>query len=117
MFSDGSTFTLMKGVPKVVPTPNGSSRYDRKFTAKTMKHASSVIMWGAFRGNLGRADLYFLPKNVTKKESFYVNVLKEHLVTFCRIHQCNHFMHDCVPAHKLKVEAKFLNNHNIHVLE
>ena len=43
--------------------------------------------------------------------------LKEHLLTFWKIHQCDHFTHDGAPAHKSKIVTKFLNSHNIHVLE
>ena len=76
MFSDESTFTLVRGVPKMVRRPSSASRHDPKFTVKTMKHPVSVMVWGAFSGNLGRVGLYFLPKNVTIKGSIYINILK-----------------------------------------
>ena len=69
------------------------SRYDQTFTVKTMKHPGSVMVWGAFSGNLGRAGWYFLTKNVTMKGSICINILKEHLIVFRKIHQCDHFMH------------------------
>ncbi|XP_076811815.1 uncharacterized protein LOC143458825 [Clavelina lepadiformis] len=98
MFSDESTFRLVRGVPKMVRRPSTASRYDPKYTVKTMKHPGSVMVWGAFSGNMDRAGLYFLPRNVTKKGSNYITVLKDHLLTFWRIHQCDHFMHDGAPA-------------------
>jgi len=61
--------------------------------------------------------LYFLPKNVTMRGSNYINVLKEHLLAFWRIHQCDHVMHDGAPGHKSKIVTKFLNDNNINVLE
>ena len=75
------------------------------------------MVWGAFSGNMGRAGLYFLPKNITMKGSNYIEVLKEHLLTFWGIHQCHHFMHDGAPAHKSKIVKKFLEDHSITVLE
>ena len=117
MFSDESTFTLVWGVPKMVRRPSSASQYDPKFMVKTMKHPVGVMVLGAFSRNLGRDGLYFLPKKVTTKESIYINILKEHLFTFWRIHQCHHFMHDGAPAHKSKIVTKFLNSHNIQVLE
>jgi len=107
----------VRGVPNMVRRPSTASRYDPKFTVKTVKHPGSVMMWGAFSGNLGRAGLYFLPKNLTMRGSNYINVLKDHLLAFWRIHQCDHFMHDGAPAHKSKIVTKFVNDNNINVLE
>ena len=53
MFSDKSTFTLVRGVPKLVHRPINASRYDPKFTVKTTKHPGSVVVLGAFSRNLG----------------------------------------------------------------
>ena len=97
----------------MVCRPSSASHYDSKFTVKTTKHLGSVMVWGAFRGNLGQAGLYFLPKNLTMKGSIYINILTEHLCTFWKIHQCDHFIHDCAPSHDSKVVTKFLNSHII----
>ena len=109
IFCDESTFTLVRRVLKMVRHPSSASQYDPKFTVKTTKHSGSVMVWGASSGNLGRAGLYFVPKNVTTKRSIYINILKEHLCTFCRIHQCDHFIHDGSPNHNSKIVTKFLN--------
>ncbi|XP_072401695.1 uncharacterized protein [Diabrotica undecimpunctata] len=116
MFSDESTFRLIKGSSKFVRRPNTASRYDSKFTVKTVKYPKSVMAWGAFSGNKGRARLYFLTKNVTMRASNYVTVLEQHLLILWEIHECD-FMHDDVPAHKAKTVSKFLNYHNINELE
>ena len=117
MFSDESTFTLVRGVPKMVRLPSNASRYDPKFTVETMKHPGCVMVWGAFSRNRGRAGVYFLPKNITMKGSIHINILKEHLRTFWRIHQCDHFIPDGAPAHKLKRVTKFPNSNGIDVLD
>ena len=52
MFSDESTFTLVRGVPKMVCRPSSASRYDSKLTMKIMKDPDSVIVWGVFSKNL-----------------------------------------------------------------
>ena len=80
MLSDESTFTLMRRVPKMVRHPSNASQYDSKFTVKTMKHPISVMVWGAFSGNLGRAGLYFLPKKVTIKGSIYFKRASSHIL-------------------------------------
>ena len=115
MFSDESTFTLVRGVSKMVRRLSTASRYDPKFTVKSVKHPRSVMVWGAFSGNLGRAGLYFLPKNTPMRGS--IDVLKDHLLTFWKIHQCDYFMQDGAPAHRSKIVTKFLEDNNIRVLE
>ena len=65
MFSDESTFRLVRQDSKVVRRPKGVSLFDPRYTVKTFKQPDSVMVWGAFSGNCGKAGLYFLPKNVT----------------------------------------------------
>ena len=86
MFSDESTFRLVRGVPKMLHLPSIAFRFDPKFTVKTVKHPASVVVWGAFSGNMGRAGLHFLPKNVTIKGSNYIHILKDHMLAFWRIY-------------------------------
>lgn len=117
MFSDESTFRLIRGTSKLVRRPSNVSRYDPKYTVKTVKHPDSVMVWGAFTGNNGRAGLYFLPKNVTMKSANYIEVLRNHMLIFWRIHDCNFFMHDGAPAHKSKAVKDFLETNKIDVLE
>jgi len=45
MFSDESTFKLVRGVPNMVRRPSTASRYDPKFKVKTVKHPGSVMVW------------------------------------------------------------------------
>ena len=54
MFSDESTFRLVRGVPKMVRRPSTASWFDPKFTDKTVKHPVSVMVWDAFNRNMGR---------------------------------------------------------------
>ena len=117
MFSVESLFSLVRGVPKMMRPPSTTSRYGPKFTFKAVKHPDGVMVRGAFSGNPGRANLYFLPKNVTMKGSNYVNVLKDHLLRFWRIHRCNYFIHDGAPAYKAKIVKNYLGDNNINVLE
>ena len=74
MFGNESTSTLVRGVPKMVHRQSSASWYDPKFTFQPMTHPDSV--------NLDCAGLYFLPKNVPIKGSTFINILKEHLLTF-----------------------------------
>ena len=120
MFSDESTFRLVRGGYKLVRRPQGVSRYDSKYTIKTVKHPDSMMVWtvwGALSGNKGRGGLYFLPKNVTMRGNNYLGVLDQHMLPFWEIHQCNHFMQDGTPAHKSKVVKTWLKDNHMPVLE
>ena len=75
------------------------------------------MMWGDFSRNMGRAGLYFLPKNMTMKGSNYIHVLKHHMLAFLRVHQCDHFMYDGAPAYNSKSVSKFLTEYNIKVFK
>ena len=44
MFSNESTFRLIRGQSRLVRRPRGVSRYDARFTVKTVKHADSVMV-------------------------------------------------------------------------
>ncbi len=117
MFSDESTFRLVRAGSALVRRPPGASRYDSKYTVKTVKHPDSVMVWGAFSGIHGRGGLYFLPKNVTMRGANYLEVLQQHLLPFWHIHQCHHFMHDGAPAHRTKIVKKWLQDQHIPALE
>ena len=117
MFSDESTFRLVREGYKLVRRPQGVSRYASMYTIKTVKHPESVMVWGAFSGNKGRGGLYFLPKNVTMRGDNYLRVLDQHMLLFWDIHQCNHFMQDGAPAHRSKVVKKWLKDNHMPVLE
>ena len=115
--SNESTFAIVRGVPKMMRRPSSVPLYNPKFTVKTMKELGSVMVWGGFSRNPGRAGLYFHIKNASMKGSICINVLKEHLCTFWRIHQCDHFIPDSAPAYDSKIVTKFLSNRNIPVLD
>ena len=117
MWSDESTFRLVRGGSKVVRRPKDVSRYNERYTVKTVKHPESVMVWGCFSGEKGRGGLYFLPKNVTMKGSNYIDVLKNHLIPFFNIHGCDVFMHDGAPAHKSRAVTHFLQGQNIPTID
>ena len=91
MFSVESIFRLVRETSKTIRRPTGSDRYDPKFTVKTVNHPSQVMVWGAFSGKGGRGGLYLLHPNVTMRRSNYVNVLRDHMLTFFDMHRCSFF--------------------------
>lgn len=117
MFSDESTFKCIRSASNRVRRPEGSNRYDPKYTIKTVKHPDSVMMWGAYSGKMGRAGMYFLPKKCTMNGERYITVLEEHLLNFFELHDCQMFMQDGAPCHKSKKVMKWLADHTIPVLD
>ena len=118
MFSDESTSRLVIRGYNLVRRPAGVSRYDSpRYIIKTVKHPKSVIVWGAFGGDKGRGDFYFLPNNVTMRGDNYLRVLDHHMLPFSDIRRCNHFMQDGDLTHRSRVVKKWLKHNHVPVLE
>jgi hypothetical protein len=62
MYSDESTFRCVRNIRKKVRRPSGSNRFDTKYTAKTVKHPASVMVWGCFSAKLGRGASTSFPR-------------------------------------------------------
>ena len=59
MFCDESTSRLVLSGYKLIRRHSGVSRIDSRYIIKTVKHPKSVMVWGAFSGDMGRGGLYF----------------------------------------------------------
>lgn len=116
LFSDESSFLTFRSRPRMVRRPHGSDRMDPRYTIKTMKHPSSVMVWGCF-SNFGRGSLYFLPKNTTMNGQRYLDMIKDKIPLTMALHQTTTFMHDGAPCHRAKIVSKWLNDSKIGVLD
>jgi transposase len=99
-----------------VRRPSTASRFDTKYTQKTIKHPASVMVWACFSGARGRGSLYFLPKSKTMNSEVYLNVLEEKLLPVFEIHEATMFMHDNAPCHTAKKVSKFLKEKDVDVI-
>jgi transposase len=117
MFSDESTFRVVRATRSLVRRPSGSNRFNSKFTVKTVKHPASVMFWGCFSGTGGRGGIYPLPQNTTMNSERYQHVLENHLVEFMRFHRATHFLHDGAPCHASKRIKNFLADQPFEVLD
>lgn len=117
MWSDESTFQVLSSHRVKVRRPSNSSRYDSRFTVKTVKHSPSVMVWACFSAKLGRGGLFFLPKNTTMNADRYIGVLNDHLYDSFSIHDTSIFMHDGAPCHTSRKVKQDLQKKNIRVLE
>ena len=59
---------------------------------------------------MGRAGLYFLPKNKKMNSDHYVKVLEEHMLSMFHIHSCEVFMQDNANAISQKKLRIFSNS-------
>jgi transposase len=116
MYSDESTFRVIRATRILVRRPIGSNRYSSKFTVKTVKHPDSVMVWGCFSA-AGRGGLYFLPKNSTMNSETYEKVLEDHLIPFMQIHGTTRFLQDGAPCHASKRIKKFLADKAFEVID
>ena len=117
MFSDESNFQVFRVGSPMVRRLHDSNRFDPRFTVPTVKHPDSIMVWGAFSAEMGRAGLYFLPKNKKMNSDQYVKVLEEHMLSMFHIHSCEVFMKDNAPCHKSKKVTNFLQQQKIRVLD
>ena len=116
MYSDESTFRCLRATRTKVRRPVGSNRFESKFTVKTVKHPSSVMVWGCFSVAVGRGGIYFLPQNTTMNGDRYKVVLEEHLIRYMNSHGCTHFLHDGAPCHAAKKIKDFLAQYPFEII-
>ena len=63
IFLSESNFQVFRVRSSIVRRLHASKRYDPRFIVPTVKHPDSIMVWGAFSGEMVKAGLYFLPKN------------------------------------------------------
>ncbi|MPC39451.1 hypothetical protein E2C01_032988 [Portunus trituberculatus] len=86
MFSNESTFWLVRGHSKGVRKPSNVSTYDPRYNVKMVKQPDSVM-------------------KMKMKATNYIEVSEEHMLTFWSIHEAEYSMHDLAPAHKSKASS------------
>ena len=116
LFSDESTFRLVRGTSKTVRRRWGHDRYSETYTIKTIKHPGSVMIWGAFDGATGRAGIRFLPKDVTMNSVEYVATLQEHMLDFYQRRANTHFLQDGAPCHRARKTQDWFQANGVQVM-
>lgn len=118
VFSDESTFRCVRLSARTVRRPPKSNRYDPRYTIKTVKHPPSLMVWGAFSGDQGAGELYFLDPKQTMNGEIYLDVLKDHMHSFFDLHQPDGvFLHDGAPPHKCKDVKQWLRENCVPEIE
>lgn len=114
LFSDESTITQFYSFCRHVRRPPGK-RFNEKYMVASVKQAPKVMVWGAM-SVLGRAGLWFMPKDTTINGAVYLGILKEKLPPFMEIHQTSIFQHDGAPCHQTKAVSDWLRSQGYQVL-
>ena len=116
MFTDESSFKLIRGVAKTVRRGKGD-RFDNRFTVKTVKHPGSVMVWAGFDGRGGRAGMRFLPKNVTMNTKEYLDTLEAHMLPWYQGRGNTRFLQDGAPCHKSRKSMAWLAENGVDVMD
>ena len=103
LFSDESTIQQFGSRKQQVRRPVGT-RFEERYTVATMKHPSSVMIWGAMSSN-GTAGLFFLPKGTTMNGARYLEMLQEKL----QLHMA--------PCHRSKIVSEVLKKKKIKTID
>ena len=108
LWSDESTFVVSSGCrSKRVRRPRGSDPNDPRYTAKVVKHAPSVMVWGCFAfGGVG--NLVFLEKNESINQHSYFELLCDNLPESFEKCNASWFMQDGAPAHTARSVTQWL---------
>ena len=117
MFSDESSFQCVRTHSARVRRPVGVSRYDPRFTVKTVKHGNgSAMAWGCFSSK-GRGDIYFLGKGVMMNQRTYKATLEEHLIPNMTRDGCTHFLQDGAPCHTALSIKEYLRGFPFEIMD
>ena len=91
MYSDESTFRLIRCSSGMVRRPVGSDRYESRYCMKTVKHPEGQMVWGCFSGK-GRGSLWFLPPKAYMNSDNYITCLSEKLIPRMKWDKCDYFL-------------------------
>ncbi len=115
MFSDESTFQQIRSTGyNYVRRPQGE-RLNPKYTIKTVKHPSSIMVRGAISAN-GHGGLHIFSKGEKVNATKYIGVLKNKLKKHMDVLGTRVFQQDSAPCHTAKVVKKWFESKRITLL-
>jgi transposase len=113
LFTDESLFLTSRNTGLRVRRKRGEGRYDEKYTKKTFKHASRIMIWTSFSGKGGPGDIFFLRPNTTMTSSLYIKVLESHLTPTMRRQHVDLFFQDRATTHTAGSTQKYMRMHGL----
>jgi len=100
---------------RYVRRPTGK-RFEERYITQTVKHPSSVMIWGGMSVN-ETAGLFCLPPGTTMNGQKHVDLLKDKLELHVAVHKCTIFMQDGAPCHRSKTVTHFLKSKKVQTLD
>lgn len=109
LWTDEATFFVTGSTAKRVYRHSGSDPNLPQYTCATVKHPTSVMVWGSFAyGGVGRLE--FLPRNVMMNQFNYFELLNDVLEDSFNMSGAEFFMQDGAPCHTAKSVKGWLND-------
>lgn len=93
----------------------GSDIFAEKYTVKTVKHSSSIMVWACF-SYTDKSSLYFLPHSTTVNAKRYLKVLELHLPKALKFTRSRNFLQDKAPPHIAKSVQNYLKSRGINTI-
>ena len=116
LWSDEATFTVTEGRGGHVYRKRGSDPLDPRYLCGTVKHPSSLMVWGCFSGR-GLGKLIVLPANIKVNQDIYYELLNEHLEECFELTGASVFQQDGAPCHTAKSVITWLKDCEIKFIE
>jgi len=115
LWTDESVFRVSDTKGKKVWRRKGSDPCDPRFTAKTLKHPPSLMVWGAFAYG-GKADLHIFPKGQSVTKDVYLSLLDEKLADCFGATGAEVLQQDGAPCHTAQLVKHWLRDSEVEVI-
>lgn len=109
LWTDEATFFVTGMGAKRVYRRSGTDPNLPQYILPTVKHPTSVMIWGSFAyGGVGK--LVYLPPNETMNQYKYYELLNDELEESFEMSGATFFMHDGAPCHTAKLVTAWLTD-------
>lgn len=116
MFSDETKISQFQSNRRTVRRPI-NQRFNPRYTNKSVRSASSVMIWGAISAN-GRCGIHFVPRGSTVKARDYLKIIQEKVPPFMEVRNTSILQQDGAPCHNAKVVKEWIaSQRNWNLLE
>ena len=115
MFSDESTFLQQDCQQQYVRCDPNSSKYDPRYTIKTVKNSPGVMVWACFAYK-GAGSIEFIEKNKKMNSARHVDILSQNAKCSLKKLHCSIFQQDNATCHTSKISKAWFVDNKIEVL-
>lgn len=112
LWTDESTFRIGDSKGKRVWRRKTSDPCDPKYTAKSVKHPPSLMVWGAFSYG-GLADLHIFPKGQSVTKDVYLSLLENQLANCFAATGAEVLQQDGAPCHTAHIVKNWFSESEV----